>query len=322
MLVAGAGGFIGGHLTDRLRRDGHDVRAVDAVPLERWAQRHDIESIVADLRDADACRAAVAGCDRVYDLACDMGGVGFIASNQVECMLSVTIAANLLAASAHAGVERFFFSSSAAVYPTGLQGSADVTPLREDDALPAEPDGGYGWEKLFTEQLVGAYGRERDLDVRIARYHNVYGTHGPWDGGRERVPAALCRKVATAVLTGARQVEVWGDGQQSRSFLWMDDCVDATVRLVDSAVSQPRNVGSSELVTIHDLLRVVEAIAGVELEREFDLTAPQGVRGRNCDGTLIEAELGWRATTSLHAGMSVLYPWVHDQVARRLSGDG
>jgi GDP-D-mannose 3',5'-epimerase len=316
ILVAGAGGFIGGHLTSRLRHDGVDVRAVDVMPVERWAQRHDVESIEADLRDPAACRAVVADCDQVYDLACDMGGIGFITSNQVECMMSAVIAAHLLEAAAEAGVGRFFFSSSACIYPIERQASTDVVPLREEDAFPANPDGGYGWEKLFTERLVRAFQHERGLEVRIARYHNVYGPYGSWDGGREKAPAAICRKVAIAALTGDLAIDVWGDGKQTRSFMWIDDCVHGTVELMGSTVSEPRNVGSSERVSIDDLITIVEDVAGVQVERRYDTLAAQGVRGRNCDGTRLEAELGWRPSTTLREGVGALYPWIRDQVER------
>jgi nucleoside-diphosphate-sugar epimerase len=319
-LVAGAGGFIGGHLTERLRSDGVDVRAVDVLPVERWTLRHDVESVQADLRDPAACRAVVEGCDHVYDLACDMGGIGFIANHQVECMLSTVIAANLLTAASQCGVARFFFSSSACVYPVERQATAEAAALREEDAFPANPEGGYGWEKLFTEQLVRAFQRERGLEVRIARYYNVYGTHGAWDGGREKAPAAICRKVAIAALTGDLRIDVWGDGKQTRSFLWIDDCVEGTIRLMGSDVSEPRNIGSSELVSINELVAIVEEVAGVRVECRYDARAPQGVRGRNCDGTRLAAELGWKHSTPLRAGVAVLYPWVRDQVQRRRHG--
>jgi GDP-D-mannose 3',5'-epimerase len=317
-LVAGAGGFIGGHLVGRLCAEGLDVRAVDALPVEQWRLRHDTESVEADLRDAAACRSLTAGCDQVYDLASDMGGMGFITSHQVDCMLSVVIAVNLLEAAHDAEVERFFFSSSACVYPLDRQGTADTVPLREDDVLPANPEGGYGWEKLFTEQLAQAFQRERSLDVRIARYHNVYGPHGAWDGGREKAPAAICRKVATAVLTAGSVIDVWGDGKQTRSFMWIGDCIEGTRRLMKSPVSEPRNIGSTELVSIDEMVTTVEQIAGVHLERRYDTTAPQGVRGRNSDNTRIRTELGWEPSTALRDGLAALYPWVKDQVERRL----
>jgi nucleoside-diphosphate-sugar epimerase len=319
-LVAGAGGFIGGHLVGRLLADGIEVRAVDVAPVERWRLRHDVECVVADLRDAGVSEAAVTGCDVVYDLASDMGGMGFISTHHVDCMLSVVIAINLLQAAERAGADRFFFSSSACVYPAERQSAVDAVALREEEVLPADPEDGYGWEKLFTEQLLQAFRRERDLEVRVARYHNVYGLHGAWEGGREKAPAAICRKVATAALLGAPSIEVWGDGRQTRSFLWIDDCIEGTRRLVDSDVSEPRNIGSSELVSVDDMVGMVEDIAGVRLERRYDLTAPQGVRGRNSDNSRIEAELGWAPATSLRDGLARLYPWVRDQVAHQLNG--
>jgi nucleoside-diphosphate-sugar epimerase len=317
-LVAGAGGFVGGHLVGRLCAEGVDVRAVDLLPLDRWASRHDVESIQVDLRDAVACRDVVAGCDAIYDLAADMGGMGFIASNPVACMLSVGIGVNLLEAADALGVERFFFSSSACVYPRARQEREDVEPLREDDAVPADPEDGYGWEKLFMEQLAQAFRRERGLEVRIARYHNVYGPACAWDGGREKAPAAICRKVAMAELTGDPTIDIWGDGRQTRSFTWIGDCVEGTRRLMDSTVGEPRNIGSSELVSIDDVVTMVEEIAGVRLERRYDTTAPQGVRGRNSDNTRICADLGWQPTTPLREGLAQLYPWVRDRVEHRL----
>jgi GDP-D-mannose 3',5'-epimerase len=319
-LVAGAGGFIGGHLVGRLCAEGLDVRAVDVLPLERWRLRHNTECLKVDLRDAAVCRSLTADCDQVYDLASDMGGMGFIASHQVDCMLSVVIAVNLLEAAHETGAERFFFSSSACVYPLERQEDADVIPLREEDAVPANPEHGYGWEKLFTEQLVAAFHRERSLDVRIARYHNVYGPHGAWDGGREKAPAAICRKVATAALTAGSVIDVWGDGKQTRSFMWIGDCIEGTRRLMESPVSEPRNIGSTEMVSIDEMVTTVEEIAGVRLDRRYDTTAPQGVRGRNSDNNRIRTELGWEPSTSLRDGLAVLYPWVREQVKRRLLG--
>jgi nucleoside-diphosphate-sugar epimerase len=316
----GAGGFIGGHLVGRLCAEGVDVRAVDILPVERWRLHHDTECLKADLRDAAACRSLAASCAHVYDLASDMGGMGFIASHQVDCMLSIVIAVNLLEAAHATGAERFFFSSSACVYPRDRQGDADTVPLREEDAFPANPEDGYGWEKLFTEQLARAFHRERGLDVRIARYHNVYGPHGAWEGGREKAPAAICRKVATAVLTGRSVIDIWGDGKQTRSFMWIGDCIEGTRRLVESTVSEPRNIGSAELVSIDELVTTVEQIAEVRLDRRYDTSAPQGVRGRNSDNRRVRAELGWEPSTPLRDGLAVLYPWVREQVERRLHG--
>ena len=322
VLIAGAGGFIGGHLVGRLAGEGADVRAVDILPPEQWSLRHGVESIRADLRDPTACREVVTGCEAIYDLAADMGGVGFIERNPVACMLSVRIGANLLEAADECGAQRFFFSSSACVYPRSRQDRADAGPLREGEAVPADPEDGYGWEKLFVEQLAGAFARERGLAVRIARYHNVFGPHGAWDGGREKAPAAICRKVATAELTGDRRIDIWGDGQQTRSFTWIDDCIEGTRRLMDSAVSEPRNIGSSELVTIDQLVSIVEDLAGVRLERHYDLSSPTGVRGRNSDNTRVRAELGWEPATPLRDGLAQLYPWVRERVEQRLRAAG
>ena len=279
-LVAGGGGFIGGWLVRSLVNDGFQVRAVDSKPPAEWFQiTADAENLVLDLRELDACRKAVSGVDWVFDLACDMGGMEFIETNKVYCMISVLIGTHLLLAASEVGVDRFFFASSACVYRTDRQTSAEVEPLKESDVYPAMPEDGYGWEKLFTERMCRHFGEERGLDTRIARYHNVYGPNGAWDGGREKAPAAICRKVASAVLHGSGSIEIWGDGEQTRTFTYIDDCVEGTRRLMESAVDEPVNVGSSELVTINQLVDPVETLAGVKLERRYRLDAPLGVRG-------------------------------------------
>jgi len=315
VLVAGGGGFIGGHMVQRLLADGHQVRAVDVKPMDAWYQVADqAENIVADLSLLDECQRAVAGVDRVINLAADMGGMGFIENNKAACMLSVLINTHLLMASNDAKVERFFFASSACVYAADKQRDTDVTSLAEGDAYPAEPEDGYGWEKLFSERMARHFREDFGLETRIGRYHNVYGPEGTWTGGREKAPAAISRKVAEAVLSGDHDIEVWGDGEQTRSFMYIDDCVEGTLMLMDSDVVEPINIGSSELISINDLTDLVADIAGISIERHHLLDAPQGVRGRNSDNTLISQQLGWEPGISLRDGMTSTYTWVMEQV--------
>jgi GDP-D-mannose 3', 5'-epimerase len=316
VLVTGAGGFIGGHLVGVLLQDGISVRAVDLKPREDWYQLHPAAEILElDLRLLPAAQAAVDDVDQVFNLAADMGGMGYIESNKASCMLSVLINTHLLQASRDADVERFFFSSSACVYAEGKQSSPEVEPLREADAYPAMPEDGYGWEKLFSERMCRHFTEDFGLITRVARYHNVYGPHGTYKGGREKAPAAICRKVAEAKLSGNHQIEVWGDGEQTRSFSYIDDCLRGTRLIMDSDVTEPINLGSSELVTINQLVDIVEEIAGIKVERNYDLSAPQGVRGRNSDNTLIEERLGWAPSIPLSEGLEHTYRWIHDQLA-------
>ncbi|MGO8825836.1 MAG: NAD-dependent epimerase/dehydratase family protein [Acidimicrobiales bacterium] len=317
VLVTGAGGFIGGHLVARLREQGvDDIVAVDRVPLDQWHQRfRDVDSRCADLQDAAACQNACEGIDTVYNLAADMGGMGFIENNKALCMLSVLISTHMLEAARRAGVQRFFYSSSACVYAAGKQESPEVEPLREVDAYPAMPEDGYGWEKLFSERMARHFSEDFGLETRVARYHNVYGPHGSYDGGREKAPAAICRKVAAAVLSGSSEIEIWGDGKQTRSFTHIDDCVEGTLRLTASDVGEPLNIGSEQLVTINELVDIVEGIAGVTLTRNHNLTAPQGVRGRNSDNALIGERLGWAPSITLEDGLQDTYKWIFDQMS-------
>lgn len=320
-LVAGAGGFIGGHLTRRLLDDGHRVRCVDSKPLDRWDQLHpEAENWVDDLRIPEACATAVTGTDRVFLLSADMGGIGFIENHKSSCMLSVLITANVMHQALLAGVERLFFASSACVYPVDRQADEGATPLVESDAYPAMPEDGYGWEKLFGERLCQNLLEDHGLQTRVARYHNVYGPYCTWRGGREKAPAALARKVAVAKRTGDHRIEVWGDGKQRRSFLYIDDCIEATVRLMESAVTEPVNVGSEEVVSIADLLRLTAEIAGIEVEPVFDLSAPQGVRCRSSDNRTVTSAIGWRPTVCLSEGMAVTYDWISHQLDRAESG--
>ncbi len=321
VLVTGAGGFIGGHLVRRLCAEGVGrIRAVDVKPLDDWYQVFDdVENVQGNLELLDDSRRAVECTDTVFNLAADMGGMGFIENNKALCMLSVLVSAHVLVAARDAGVERLFYASSACVYAAGKQSTPEVEPLREGDAYPAMPEDGYGWEKLFSERMARHFQEDFGIETRVARYHNVYGPNGTWDGGREKAPAAICRKVATAKLTGDKRIEIWGDGEQTRSFTYIDDCLEGTLRLTASDVREPLNVGSDQLVTINELVDIVEQIAGVTLKREYNLDAPQGVRGRNSDNALIAQRLGWAPSISLEDGLAATYAWVHDQVAASLT---
>jgi nucleoside-diphosphate-sugar epimerase len=315
VLVTGAGGFIGGHLVADLVRQGHHVRAVDLKPLDAWWQLFaEADNRQLDLRERSACDDAVEGVAAIYNLAADMGGMGFIENNKALCMLSVMINTQLLAAATEARVQRYFYSSSACVYNADKQKSPEVTPLREEDAYPAMPEDGYGWEKLFSERMCRHFREDFGLQTRVARYHNVYGPHGTWDGGREKAPAAICRKVLQAKLSGEHEIEIWGDGRQTRSFMFIGDCIQGTQKIMHSDILEPLNLGSDELVTINGLVDIVEDIAGVKLRRHYNLNAPKGVNGRNSDNTKIEALLHWAPSTKLRDGLEVTYRWIHDQV--------
>ena len=320
-LVTGAGGFIGGQLVRDLLRQKIPVRAVDKKPADQWYFRsNDAQNIVADVQELGACERAAKGVAHVYNLAADMGGMGFIENNKALCMLSVLINTHMLMAAQKHGVERFFYSSSACVYPAYKQTEADITALKESDAYPAEPEDGYGWEKLFSERMCRHYREDFGLVTRIARYNNVYGPFGTWDGGREKAPAAISRKVALAVIEGKHDIEIWGDGEQTRSFMYIDDCLIGTQKLLHSEIEQPLNIGSDEMVTINQLVDAVEDIAGIKLKRHYKLDAPKGVRGRNSDNSLIKAKLGWAPSISLRAGMEHTYRWVYDQAKARAEG--
>ena len=318
-LVTGAGGFIGGHLVSSLLERGVSVRAVDIKPVEEWYQFHPgADSRQVDCADLDQCHSAMSGVDSVYNMASDMGGMGFIENNKALCMLSVRINTHLLMAARDANVERFFFASSACVYAADRQVSPDVTGLKEDDAYPAMPEDGYGWEKLFGVRMCRHFREDFGLETRVARYHNVYGPWGTYAGGREKAPAAISRKVAQAVIDGRDSIEIWGDGEQTRSFMWIDDCLHGTQMLQASDFADPINIGSEELVSINQLVSLVESIAGVTLKRQYVLDAPQGVRGRNSDNSLIRKVLDWEPSTPLADGMEKTYAWVYDQLR---SGD-
>jgi nucleoside-diphosphate-sugar epimerase len=320
ILVTGAGGFIGGHLVRDLLEEGATVRAVDKKPEDEWYQRfEDAENFTLDLSLREACYQATQGVGQVYNLAADMGGMGFIELNKALCMLSVLINTHLLEAARDNDAERFLFSSSACVYAAEKQTDAAVEPLREEDAYPAEPEDGYGWEKLFSERMCRHFTEDFGLGTRVVRYHNVYGPEGTWDGGREKAPAAICRKVAQAKLSGDHEIEVWGDGEQTRSFTYITDCIQGTKALMASEHTAPVNLGSTELVTINQLIDIVEEIAGIEVSRNYDLSAPQGVRGRNSDNTQLRAALGFEPSVTLQEGMAQTYAWIYDQLSERVA---
>ncbi len=315
VVVCGGGGFIGGHLVGQLLRDGIDVvRSVDVKPLDQWYQVHDVENVVADLKDLEACRKAVAGVDVVFNLAADMGGMGFIENNKALCMLSVLINTHLLIAAREASISRFFFASSACVYNGEKQVSPDVVALKEEDAYPALPEDGYGWEKLFSERMCRHYEEDFGLQCRIARFHNVYGPEGTWTGGREKAPAAICRKVLEAKFSGNHEIEIWGDGEQTRSFMYIDDCVKGSRMILESDIHEPINLGSSELVSINQLVDLAESFAGIKLKRRYNLSAPKGVNGRNSDNTLILSKLNWEPSVRLRDGLRKTYDWIATQM--------
>jgi nucleoside-diphosphate-sugar epimerase len=323
VLVAGGGGFIGGHLVARLRDEGYtDILSVDIKPLDEWYQVFDdVENVVADLKLRKDCEAACRGVGEVYNLAADMGGMGFIENNKALCMLSVLINTHLLQAAQQAKVDRYFYASSACVYNADKQRNEAVTPLKESDAYPAMPEDGYGWEKLFSERMCRHFREDFGLETRVARFHNVYGPYGTWDGGREKAPAAICRKVIHAIETGAKEIEIWGDGRQTRSFMYIDDCVEGILRITRSDILEPINLGSDELTTINGLAEMVEDIAGVELKHRHNLSAPKGVNGRNSDNTLITKYLGWAPNIRLRDGMERTYRWIHEEYLKAHRGE-
>jgi len=321
-VVCGAGGFIGGHLVKGLIANGVKVvRAVDVKPLHEWYQvTEGVENLSLDLKDKENCMVAADGVSLVYQLAADMGGMGFIENNKALCMLSVLTNTHMLMAAQAKGVKRFFYSSSACVYNGEKQTNPDVVALKESDAYPALPEDGYGWEKLFSERMCRHFEEDYGLVCRVARYHNVYGPQGTWNGGREKAPAAICRKVIEAKLSGVHEINIWGDGKQTRSFMYIDDCVKGTEMIMESEIDEPINLGSSELVTINQLVDLAEDIAGIKLKRTYDLNAPKGVNGRNSDNTLIQEKLGWEPSIRLRDGLERTYRWIEQEIATGAKG--
>jgi GDP-D-mannose 3', 5'-epimerase len=328
VVVTGAGGFIGGSLVSSLRQRGNDqIRAVDVKPLEHWYQRFDdVENLCMDLNERQNCEIAANGAQDIYNLAANMGGMGFIEKNKALCMLSVLINTHMLIAAQKFNAERYFYSSSACVYNGDLQHTCDdgdcftAPALKEADAYPALAEDGYGWEKLFSERMCRHYMEDFDIYVRVARFHNVYGPWGTWFGGREKVPAAICRKVIEAKLTGRHEIEIWGNGHQTRSFMYIEDCVNGIDLIMNSNILEPINLGSSEAVSINRLVDIVEEIAGVKLKRSYNLDAPKGVNGRNSDNTLIQRYLGWEPSIPLRTGLEKTYAWIHQQYQLRKQG--
>jgi nucleoside-diphosphate-sugar epimerase len=319
VLVAGGGGFIGGHLTKRLLDDGLQVRCVDARPIDQWQQVfNNAENSIADLRDHRPCRKACDGVSEVYNLAADMGGMGFLERNKARCMVSVLINTNLLRAAREARVDRYFFASSACVYSPANEQGQDVVMFREEHAYPAMPLEGYGWEKLFSERMCRHFHEDYGLNTRVARFNNIYGPYNVWDGGRERVDAALCRKIIRAKHAGQDEIEVWGDGQQQRSFLYVEDCVPGILSLMDSSLSEPINLGSDELVTINELIDVIEQAAGVKMKRTYNLAAPTGLKGRGVDISKARKSLGWAPRIRLREGLEKTYNWIYDEYRKHL----
>ncbi len=316
VVVCGAGGFIGGHLVKGLLSRGVRVlRAIDIKPFSEWYQVSEgVENLSLDLSNKESCMIASQGADHVYQLAADMGGMGFIEKNKLHCMLNVLTSTNMMLAAQQSGVRRFFYASSACVYNAEKQLSPDVVALKESDAYPALPEDGYGWEKLFSERMCRHFEEETEMICRVARYHNVYGPHGTWTGGREKAPAAICRKVIEAKRSGSNEILIWGTGEQTRSFMYIDDCIHGTELILNSDIQDPINLGSSELVTINQLVDIVEDIARIRLKRRYDLSAPKGVAGRNSDNTMILDRLGWEPSIRLRDGLEETYRWIEEEM--------
>ena len=323
VVVTGAGGFIGGHLIAAFRQQGRQqVRAVDIKPFEAWYQHfEDVENLQLDLNLKESCEVATRDAIEIYNFAANMGGMGFIENNKALCMLSVLINTHMLQAALKFGCQKFFYSSSACVYNADRQKAFEAPLLREEDAYPAQPEDGYGWEKLFSERMCRHFREDFGLYTRVARFHNVYGPWGTWFGGREKAPAAICRKVIEAKLSGSQEIEIWGSGAQTRSFMFVDDCIKGIQLISDSHFAEPINLGSSEAVSINQLVDIVEDIAGVKLRRKYDLSAPKGVNGRNSDNALIKKYLHWEPDTPLRLGMEKTYAWIYDQYLARQNGE-
>jgi nucleoside-diphosphate-sugar epimerase len=321
-VVCGGGGFIGGHLVGDLLAKGWQVRCVDIKPTSEWYQVHpQAENVIADLNLKEKAFDAVKGVDYAYNLACNMGGMGFIEKNKGLCMISVLINTHLLLAAREFGVKRFFYASSACVYNADKQTSktTDVY-LKEEDAYPAMPEDGYGWEKLFSERMCRHFREDWNVPTRVARFHNVYGPFGTWRGGREKAPAAICRKVIEAKESGKHEIEIWGDGKQTRSFMFIDDCLKGIYQIANGDNVEPVNLGSAEGVTINQLVDIVEDIAGIKLKRNYNLNAPKGVNGRNSDNTLFRKVYGWEPSTKLRDGMAKTYEWIYEQFKATKAG--
>ena len=318
-LVAGAGGFIGGHLVQDLMSEGHEVVCADLKPFESWFQYFENnKNYSLDLKEYENCLKVTKNIDYIYNMACNMGGMGFIENNKAECMLSVLINTNLLRSSIKNKIKKYFFSSSACVYNASKQNNIFIPGLKESDAYPADPEDGYGWEKLFSERMCRHFREDFGLETRIVRYHNVYGPEGTYDGGREKAPAALCRKIANAKINNFKQIDVWGDGDQTRSFMFIDDCIKGTKKIFDSGIRDELNLGSDEQVSINQMIEMIEQISQYKVHKNYQLDKPKGVRGRSSDNTKILNDLNWQPSTKLFDGLEKTYKWIFDQL---VSGD-
>ena len=319
ILICGAGGFIGGHLTKHfLDQKNYEIICADIKPLESWFQLFEQNKNYSfDLKDYDACLKVTKNVDYIFNMACNMGGMGFIENNKAECMLSVLINTNLLRASVQNKVSKYLFSSSACVYNGEKQKKTFVQGLKETDAYPAEPEDGYGWEKLFSERMCRHFNEDFGLETRVIRYHNVYGPIGTYDGGREKAPAALCRKIIKAKLEGDKFLEIWGDGKQTRSFMYIDDCIEGTLKVFDSNYSDVFNIGSEEQVSINQLVDYIENIADLKIERKYLLDKPKGVRGRSSDNSFVKSKLGWDTKTTLKDGLKKTYSWIYKEITSK-----
>lgn len=318
ILVTGAGGFIGHALVSFLKQEGHWVRGAD-IKRPEYEETQADEFAMLDLRRWESCLQATSGVEEVYALAADMGGMGFISCHHAEILHNNILINTHTIEAAHVNkVKRYLFTSSACIYPEDKQMETQVTPLKESDAYPAQPQDAYGWEKLVTERLCLHYREDYGLDTRIVRFHNIFGPLGTWDGGREKAPAALCRKVATAKLSGKNEIDIWGDGEQTRSFCYIDDCVTGLVKLMDSDYVEPINLGQDRMVSINQLADMIAKVAGIQITHKH-IPGPQGVRGRNSDNTLLRQTLGWEPSISLEEGFSRTYPWIEDQVKKQIA---
>jgi len=320
VLIVGAGGFIGGHLVKKILDNGNSVVATDIKPKEYWFQDFDtVENYYStDMKDISNCRKVTEGVDYVFNMACNMGGMGFIENNKAECMQSVLINTNLLIACNENKVQRYFFSSSACAYNKTKQQDVFIEGLKEEDAYPADPEDGYGWEKLFSERMCRHFMEDYGLEVRVARYHNIYGPYGTYDGGREKAPAALCRKVIQARKDKNDTIDVWGDGEQTRTFLYVDECVEGTLRLFESDYSEPVNIGSDEQVSINQMIGIIEGISGGgEFKKNYQLDKPKGVRGRSSNNDLVKKVLNWSYKMSLKEGLTKTYQWIESEMSQK-----
>ena len=317
-LICGAGGFIGGHITKRLLNEGHDVTCVDIKPLELWFQLHsNSKNQSLDLKVLENCEKITKDQDFVINMACNMGGIGFIEWNKAKCMISVLINTHMLMACQKYNIKKYFFSSTACAYNKDLQQQTFINGLREEDAYPANPEDGYGWEKLFSERMCRHFLEDFNLDTKVARYHNIFGPLGTFDGGREKSPAALCRKVALAKINGQKEIEVWGDGEQTRSYLFVEDCVDATLKLFNSTSTGPINIGSEEQVSINQMIDLIENIANYKVDRKYNTSMPVGVRGRSSNNDKIKKELNWEPNYNLQEGLKITYNWIENMLTKR-----